>query len=106
VSSYSLLPRRARDRSRRRDASSDCWAAGTGCNRHAQARGETLTTAAQKLHTGAVMHVGLNDWYMGANGSTTAIIKVRDGTVQEIGTATKLVTQDRKAQRTFLTSFS
>jgi hypothetical protein len=68
--------------------------------------GEALNTAAKTLRTGAVMHVGLNEWYMAANGSTTAIIKVRHGTVQEIGTATKLVTQNRKAQRTFITSFS
>jgi hypothetical protein len=68
--------------------------------------GESLTTAANKLHTGAAIRVGANDWYMAPNGSTTAILKVRDGIVQEIGTATKKVTQHRRAQRTFITSFS
>jgi hypothetical protein len=59
-----------------------------------------------RRHTTAAMHIGANYWYMAPNGSTTAIIEVRDGTVREIGTATKLLTQNRKAQLTFITSFS
>jgi len=53
-----------------------------------------------------VIRVGANDWYMAANESTTAILKVRHGIVEEIGTATKMVTQNRRAQRTFITSSS
>jgi hypothetical protein len=52
------------------------------------------------------MHIGLNYWYMAQNGSTTAVIKVRHGTVEELGTATKMVTKNHKAQLTFIKSFS
>ena len=68
--------------------------------------GESLRAAAKTLHTGPVIRVGLNDWYMAPNGSTTAIIKVRGGIVKEIGTATKMITQGPTAQLTFITSFS
>jgi hypothetical protein len=68
--------------------------------------GASQRSASRTLHTGAAMHVGLNYWYMAANGSTAAIIKVRHGTVQEIGTATKMVTLGRTAQLTFIKSFS
>jgi hypothetical protein len=53
-----------------------------------------------------VITVGLSDWYMAANGLTTAIIKVRHGIVDEIGTATAAVTETREAQLTFIHSFS
>jgi len=68
--------------------------------------GASLQAAAKTLHTAAVMRVGVNDWYLAANGSSTAVIKVRDGIVDEIGIATKMVTQGRTAQRKFITSFS
>jgi hypothetical protein len=68
--------------------------------------GTSLRAAAKTLHTTAVMRVGANDWYMAPNGSTTAIVKVREGIVEEIGTATKRVTQNRTAQLTFIKSFS
>jgi hypothetical protein len=67
--------------------------------------GTSLRTAAKRLHTGAVMNVGLNDWYMAPNGATTAVLKVRHGKVEEIGTATKMVTRGRSAQVTFIRSF-
>jgi hypothetical protein len=53
-----------------------------------------------------VFEVGKNDWYMAPNGHTTAIIKVRHGTVAEIGTANRRLTRARAQQRTFITSFS
>jgi len=68
--------------------------------------GASLLTAAQTLHTGAVFHVGLNDWYMAPDGVSTAVLKVRHGVVEEVGIAPATLTQTRQAQRTFITSFS
>jgi hypothetical protein len=67
--------------------------------------GASLPTAVKALHTGTVFHVGLNDWYMAPDGSSTTVLKVRDGTIQEIGIADISLTT-RQAQRTFITSFS
>lgn len=43
---------------------------------------------------------------MAPNRATAAIIKVRHGIVEEIGTATNMVTLNRGAQLAFITSFS
>jgi hypothetical protein len=40
------------------------------------------------------------------NGSSTAVLKVRRGIVEEIGIGTKSLTKGRKAQSTFLKSFT
>jgi hypothetical protein len=53
-----------------------------------------------------MMRVGVNDWYLAANGSSTAVMLVRAGTVKEIGIATKMITHGRKAQLQFIKSFS
>ena len=50
--------------------------------------------------------IGANDWYLAPLASATAVLKVRDGTVQEIGIADRSLTKTRPAQRLFLTSFS
>jgi hypothetical protein len=68
--------------------------------------GATLTAAAKKLHTGAAFHIGLNYWYIAKNGSSTAVLKVRHGLVEEIGIANAALTKTRRAQRSFLNSFS
>jgi NHL repeat len=68
--------------------------------------GASLHIAAQTLHTGAAIHVGLNDWYMAPDGASTAVLKVRDGTIQEIGIADASLTHTRRAQHSFITSFS
>jgi hypothetical protein len=68
--------------------------------------GATITAAAKKLKLGKVFRIGLNDWYLAPAGSVTAVLKVRDNIVQEVGIANKQLTQGRSAQRTFLTSFS
>lgn len=67
--------------------------------------GATRRAASAALHAAFVMHVGLNDWYMAAHGSATAVLKVRDGTVREIGIASIALTRTRTAQRTFIKSF-
>jgi hypothetical protein len=68
--------------------------------------GARLHAAATTLHAGAEMHVGPNDWYMAPDGSATAVLMVRHGIVKEIGIATKMVIEGRKAQLRFITSFS
>lgn len=67
--------------------------------------GATVAAAAKALRTGKPFHIGRNDWYLAANGSDTAVLKVRKGIVEEIGIADKRFTRGRKAQRTFLKSF-
>ena len=68
--------------------------------------GARLAAVAAALHTGPVIHVGLNDWYMARNGSSTAVIKVRGGIIEEIGIADLALTSTRSAQVTFITSFT
>ena len=68
--------------------------------------GATVAAAAKKLKLGPVFRIGLNDWYLAPAGSATAVLKVRHDIVQEIGIASKQLTQGRAAQRLFLTSFS
>jgi hypothetical protein len=68
--------------------------------------GASLRTAAKKLHTGPAIHVGLNDWYLAPNGASTAVLKVRDGKVLEVGIADSTLTRTRQAQLAFIASFS
>jgi len=42
---------------------------------------------------------------MAPNGTSTAVLKVRHGTVQEVGIADAQLTKGRKAQLTFMRSF-
>jgi hypothetical protein len=68
--------------------------------------GAQLARAARRLHTGKGFHIGANWWYFApyAKGAR-ALLKVRRGTVQEIGVASAALTKGRKAQASFLTSF-
>lgn len=68
--------------------------------------GATVAAAGAALHTGSPFHIGLNYWYLAATGSSTAVLKVRGGIVEELGIGVKQLTQGRTAQRAFLTSFS
>jgi uncharacterized repeat protein (TIGR01451 family)/fimbrial isopeptide formation D2 family protein len=68
--------------------------------------GATRHAAISALDGAALFHVGLNYWYMAPNGSSTAIVKVRNGTVQEIGIADLKLTANRKSRVTFINSFA
>jgi adhesin/invasin len=68
--------------------------------------GATLKAAARRLKLGKVFMIGANAWYLASAGPATAILKVRDGIVQEIGIGEASLTRTRAEQRTFLTSFS
>jgi hypothetical protein len=67
--------------------------------------GATVAAAGKHLKLIAPFHIGANDWYLAADGASTAILKVRGGVVEEIGIADKRLTGSRTADRTFLTSF-
>ena len=67
--------------------------------------GAKLVAARQRLGAGHVFQVGLNRWYLRSYGSWTAVLKIRQGTVQEIGIASAALTRSRSAQRTFISSF-
>ena len=68
--------------------------------------GATRDAAISALDGAALFHVGLNYWYMAPDGSSTAIVKIRNGTVQEIGIADRKLTANRKSRVTFINSFS
>jgi hypothetical protein len=68
--------------------------------------GDSLAVARSHLKLGQAFHVGANDWYFVPGSRSNGLIKVRRGTVAEIGIATRSVTLGRRAQRRFLTSFS
>jgi hypothetical protein len=67
--------------------------------------GATLAAAQTALPHGNLYHVGKNDWFLAPNGTTTAMFRVQNGTVVEVGIAAKALTQGRKAQSTFVRSF-
>ncbi len=68
--------------------------------------GATVAAAGKLLKLTGPFHVGLNFWYLAPNGPSTGVLKVRDGIVEEIGIGDKALTKGRRAQTTFLTSFS
>lgn len=49
--------------------------------------------------------VGLNTWYLRRDAHSFKVLKVRDGTIQEIGVASKAVMTNRRAEARFLPSF-
>jgi hypothetical protein len=67
--------------------------------------GGRLAAARRRLRLGRGFHVGPNWWYFGPAGTTTALLKVRQGIVKEVGIAGRGLTQGRAAQRKFITSF-
>ena len=68
--------------------------------------GSSLAVARKRLRFERPFHIGLNYWYVAPDGSSTAILKVRHGVVEEIGLAARELTRGRTAQTAFLTSFS
>jgi hypothetical protein len=73
---------------------------------HGIRAGATVTAAARVLKVGSLLHVGRNFWYLAPNGSSTAVLKVRRGIVEEIGIGDPRLTRGHKAQLSFLKSFS
>jgi hypothetical protein len=67
--------------------------------------GETLGRAERRIAHGELVKVGLNDWYLARVGAVEAVLKVRHGTVQEVGIATRQLTATSQQRRRFVTSF-
>jgi hypothetical protein len=67
--------------------------------------GATVSAAAAKLRLGKVFAIGRNDWYLAPDGPVTAVFKARHGVIEELGIASRAVTDGREAQRFFLASF-
>jgi autotransporter-associated beta strand protein len=57
--------------------------------------GSSLAAARRALHGGNTFVIGANTWYVAARGSVTAVLKTRDGVVQEIGIAAPSITRSR-----------
>ena len=68
--------------------------------------GATVTAAGKALKLTGPIKVGLNDWYLAPNGTSTAVLKVRKGLIEEIGIGDKALTQGHKAQLDFLESLT
>jgi hypothetical protein len=67
--------------------------------------GATLADAAKVLKVGKPFHIGLNYWYLAPFGHVRAVLKVRHGTVEEIGIANASLTAGRRAAFRFMKSF-
>jgi hypothetical protein len=67
--------------------------------------GASLEAARRQLDLARVITIGLNDWYLAPAGPVTAVLKVRHGTVQEIGIAVVSLTGTRLQRALFMGSF-
>jgi hypothetical protein len=72
---------------------------------HGIRHGTRLPVARRRLHL-THYRVGLNDWYLAPDGRVRAVLKVRRGTVQEVGIANPGLTTSRGATARFLRSFA
>ncbi len=68
--------------------------------------GARLARVSRRLRLGPGFTIGLNRWYLTANGSSRGVLKVRHGIVEEIGIVNRQLTSSRRAARRFLTGFS
>jgi pimeloyl-ACP methyl ester carboxylesterase len=73
---------------------------------HGVRPGATLAAARKHLKLSGPFHVGLNFWYLAPNGSSTAVLKVRHGRIEEIGIGDRQITQGHRARLIFLKSFA
>jgi hypothetical protein len=68
--------------------------------------GETLAAATTHLTLTGAFPIGLNDWYLAPNGSSTAVLKIRHDMVEEIGLCDKSLTHTHTSIIRFLRSFT
>jgi len=73
-------------------------------------RGSSPATACapppKRLTVGRAYHVGRNIWYLPADGTSSGMLKVHDGRIQEVGIADRRLARSRADARRFLRSFS
>ena len=67
--------------------------------------GTQLRKVARRLRVGKGFQIGMNWWYLVANGRSRGLFKVHGGVIQEIGIADARLTRTRRTARTFLASF-
>jgi hypothetical protein len=67
--------------------------------------GTSLRAARRALHTGAHFAVGRNEWYFARRGAIAVMLKVRHGTVEEIGIVDRRLVASRRAERVLAHSF-
>jgi uncharacterized protein len=65
----------------------------------------SLAKVAKRLHVSPAYVVGLNTWYLTANGSSRGVLKVRHGEIEEIGIGNKQLTGSPAAVKRFLRGF-
>lgn len=65
----------------------------------------TLAALQHALPGGELITVGSNDWYLAPFGSATAVFKVDDGTVRELGITPASLTTSRAADQALMSSF-
>jgi len=63
--------------------------------------GTRLATVARRLRLGSGFQLGRNRWYLAPHGPSRAVLKVRHGTIQEVGIADTALTRGPGAQRRF-----
>ena len=68
--------------------------------------GATTAAASKVLKLTGPIKVGLNDWYLAPGSTSTAVLKVRDGLIEEIGIGDRALTIGSRAQLNFVKSFS
>jgi hypothetical protein len=73
---------------------------------HGVRPGSSLKAARRLVRLSKSFHVGRNYWYLAGNGGSTVVLKVRRQIVEEIGIGDRRLTGTRRADRTFLRSFS
>jgi hypothetical protein len=74
-------------------------------NRHFTLRGIRLGSRVTSRFA-KPFKVGLNTWYLVANGASRGIVKTRHGRIEELGIANKALTPGRTRAWHFLESFS
>jgi hypothetical protein len=67
--------------------------------------GSRLATATRRLKLGRVIHSGRNDWFVIAGSTSNDILKVRQGTVREVGLASRQLTASRSTALAMLRNF-
>jgi hypothetical protein len=67
--------------------------------------GQSIASASKKLDTTAPFHIGKNYWYLARKSSYTVVLKVRHGTVEEIGVADNFLTTTRHDESVLMHSF-
>ena len=68
--------------------------------------GAHLDSVPRRLRVGRGYRIGLTTWYLCANGPSRGVFKIRHGLIEEVGIASRQLTQTRRQARLFLGSFS